>query len=161
MADEDALEALNDPRQVMMEVLGLVEDLRLASNRLGDAIVAGGLSAREWRSPDARLATLSDQFPDITVDDLITRLAEFAGLGQTGCMADARKSFASMRRRRFSMAWCARCGWRRNGCGCCRRANGTSGRWSARWVMCAWARRSIRWWRRYETWNRWLPTLCR
>ncbi len=81
MADEDALEALNDPRQVMMEVLGLVEDLRLASNRLGDAIVAGGLSAREWRSPDARLATLSDQFPDITVDDLITRLAEFAGLG--------------------------------------------------------------------------------
>jgi hypothetical protein len=78
-ADEYA--ALSDPRQVMTEVLGLVEDLRQATHKLGDAIVAGGLGAREWRSPDARLALLSDQFPDITVDELITRLSEFSGLG--------------------------------------------------------------------------------
>jgi hypothetical protein len=65
----------------MTEVLGLVEDLRQATHKLGDALVSGGLGAREWRSPDARLALLSDQFPDITVDELITRLSEFSGLG--------------------------------------------------------------------------------
>ena len=77
----DEYDALNDPRQVMTEVLGLVEDLRQANHKLGDAIVASGLAARDWRSSDARLALLSDQFPDITVDELITRLSEFSGLG--------------------------------------------------------------------------------
>ena len=76
----DEYDALGDPRQVMTEVLGLIEDLRQATHKLGDAIVAAGLSAREWRSSDARLALLSNQFPDITVDELITRLSEFSGL---------------------------------------------------------------------------------
>ncbi len=71
-------DALNDPRQVMQEVVGLVSDLRQAAHRLGDAIAAAGLTAREWRSEYARLALLSDQLPDITVDELITRLAEFS-----------------------------------------------------------------------------------
>ncbi|MGO8950044.1 MAG: BACON domain-containing protein, partial [Ktedonobacterales bacterium] len=60
-----------------VEVLGLVGDLRQAAHRLGDALVAAGLNAREWRGEHARLALLSDQLPDITVDELITRLAEF------------------------------------------------------------------------------------
>ena len=76
----DEYEALGDSHQVMTEVLGLVEDLRQATLKLGDALIAGGLQAPEWRSPDARLVLLSDQFPDITVDELITRISEFSGL---------------------------------------------------------------------------------
>lgn len=80
--DEDAYEALNDPRRVMQEVVGLVEELHRAVTRLGDAIAAAGLPAREWRDADCRLLLLADQFPDITLDALITRLAEFAaGMG--------------------------------------------------------------------------------
>jgi hypothetical protein len=74
----DDYEALHDARLVMMEVLELVRDLQQAANRLGDAIVAAGLNARDWRSSDARLTLLSDQLPDITLDELITRLAEFS-----------------------------------------------------------------------------------
>ncbi|HLZ25515.1 MAG TPA: hypothetical protein VKQ30_25610 [Ktedonobacterales bacterium] len=76
--EDDAYEALNDPRRVMMEVVELVADLHRATTRLGDAIVAAGLPARAWRDADSRLLLLADQFPDITVDALITRLAEFA-----------------------------------------------------------------------------------
>lgn len=80
--DDDAYEALNDPRRVMMEVVALVEDLHQAVTRLGDAIAAAGLPARAWRDADCRLLLLADQFPDITLDALITRLAEFAaGMG--------------------------------------------------------------------------------
>ncbi|HLJ82195.1 MAG TPA: hypothetical protein VKT52_11960, partial [Ktedonobacterales bacterium] len=80
--DEDAYEALNDPRRVMMEVVALVEELHRATTRLGDAIAAAGLPARTWRDADCRLLLLADQFPDITLDALITRLAEFAaGMG--------------------------------------------------------------------------------
>jgi hypothetical protein len=80
-ASADEYEALRDPRQVMAEVVRLVENLGKVTRKLGDAIIAGGLQAREWRLPDARLTLLSDQFPDITVDELITRLSEFSGLG--------------------------------------------------------------------------------
>jgi hypothetical protein len=76
IADDYA--ALHDPYQVMMEVLELVRDLQQSTNRLGDAIVAGGLNARDWRSSEASLGLLSDQLPDITLDELITRLAEFS-----------------------------------------------------------------------------------
>lgn len=76
IADEFA--ALGDPRLVMEEVVRLVGDLRLSAHRLGDAIAGAGFSAREWRGDDARLFLLSDQLPDITVDALITRLAEFS-----------------------------------------------------------------------------------
>ena len=76
--NEDAYEALNDRRRVMMEVVALVEDLHRATTRLGDAIAAAGLPARAWRDADCRLLLLTDQFPDITLDALITRLAEFA-----------------------------------------------------------------------------------
>jgi hypothetical protein len=74
----DAYAALHDTYQVMMEVLELVRDLQQSTNRLGDAIVAAGLNARDWRSSESRLAQLSDQLPDITLDELITRLAEFS-----------------------------------------------------------------------------------
>ena len=78
----DEYAALADARQVMTEVLALVEDLHGASTRLGDALVGAGLPAREWRGADCRLLLLSDQFPDITLDDVVTRLAEFsAGMG--------------------------------------------------------------------------------
>lgn len=76
--DEDEYDALNDPRQVMAEVVTLVKDLHQAATRLGDAIAKAGLPAREWRDADSRLLLLADQFPDITLDALITRLAEFA-----------------------------------------------------------------------------------
>jgi Viral BACON domain len=81
-SEDDVYEVLNDPRRVMMEVVALVEDLHHAVTRLGDAIAAAGLPAREWRTADCRLLLLADQFPDITLDALITRLAEFAaGMG--------------------------------------------------------------------------------
>src|SRR5262249_14736936 len=60
--------ALRDPRQVMPE----------ASAQIGNAIATAGLTAREWRSADARLRPLSEQLPNVTFDDLITRAAEFA-----------------------------------------------------------------------------------
>jgi hypothetical protein len=76
IADDYA--ALHDTYQVMMEVLKLVRDLQQSTNRLGDAIVAAGLNARDWRSSEASLTLLSEQLPDITLDELITRLAEFS-----------------------------------------------------------------------------------
>ncbi|MGH2516618.1 MAG: hypothetical protein ACRDHP_13260 [Ktedonobacterales bacterium] len=81
-SEDDEYEALSDPRRVMMEVVTLVDSLHTAATRLGDAIVAAGLPARAWRDADSRLLLLADQFPDITLDALITRLAEFAaGMG--------------------------------------------------------------------------------
>lgn len=78
----DEYAALADARQVMGEVLGLMEDLHGATTRLGDAVVGAGLPARDWRTADCRLLLLSDQFPDVTLDDVVTRLAEFAaGMG--------------------------------------------------------------------------------
>jgi hypothetical protein len=70
--------ALHDPRQVMPEVVAIVDELHRAITQLGNAVVTAGLAARDWRSPDAQLRTLSDQLPSVTFDDLITRAAEFA-----------------------------------------------------------------------------------
>jgi len=78
LADEDEYAALHDPPQVMAEVLRLLDELRRTGKKLGDALEVAGLPGREWRAADARLSLLSEQFPDISVDDLITRLAEFA-----------------------------------------------------------------------------------
>lgn len=76
--EEDEYAALDDPLQVMAEVVRLVQDLHRAATRLGDAIAKAGLPAREWRDAECRLLLLADQVPDITLDALITRLAEFA-----------------------------------------------------------------------------------
>ena len=85
----DEYAALADTRQVILEVVGLLEDLHKATTRLGDAIAAAGFHGREWRGLDAQLDELSDQFPDITLDDLITRLAEFsAGNGPAWLRGD-------------------------------------------------------------------------
>jgi hypothetical protein len=85
----DEYAALADTRQVMLEVVGLLEDLHKATTRLGDAIAAAGFHGREWRGLDAQLDELSDQFPEITLDDLITRLAEFsAGNGPVWLRGD-------------------------------------------------------------------------
>jgi hypothetical protein len=78
LPDEDEYAALDDPPRVMAEVLRLLDELRSTNKKLGDALEVAGVPGREWRSEDARLSLLSEQFPDISVDDLITRLAEFA-----------------------------------------------------------------------------------
>jgi hypothetical protein len=66
-----------DRRGVMLEAAEHVEALHHATTRLGDALVAAGLSGRVWRTEDALLSSLDEELPDITIDDLITRLAEF------------------------------------------------------------------------------------
>ncbi|HEX8036557.1 MAG TPA: hypothetical protein VF510_22055 [Ktedonobacterales bacterium] len=80
LSDEYA--ALADAREVMREVIGLIEELRGAAKKLGDAVAAAGFPAREWVGPDAALALLGESFPDISLDAFLTRVAEFAaGMG--------------------------------------------------------------------------------
>src|SRR5262245_20672967 len=74
----DEYGALGDPRKVMAEVIRLLSDLHRAATRLGDAIVAAGFPARDWRSTDAWLPQLPGELPEISLDNLLTRLAEFA-----------------------------------------------------------------------------------
>ncbi len=77
----DEYAALDDPVLVMTEALRLVGELRRAADRLGDALVAAGLPARLWRTEDAWLPDLPGDLPEITLDTLLTRLAEFAADG--------------------------------------------------------------------------------
>ncbi len=70
--------ALRDTPAVMRSAAGYLEELQGAVTRLGDAIEQSGLPGKLWRSDEADLATLGDIFPLITVDELITRLAQFA-----------------------------------------------------------------------------------
>jgi hypothetical protein len=70
--------ALRDTPAVMRSATGYLEELQGAVTRLGDAIEQGGLPGKLWRSEEADLATLGDIFPLITVDELITRLSQFA-----------------------------------------------------------------------------------
>jgi hypothetical protein len=69
--------ALRDTPAVMRSAAGYLEELQGAVTRLGDAIEQGGLPGKVWRSDVADLATLGDIFPLITVDEFITRLAQF------------------------------------------------------------------------------------
>lgn len=85
MVNEDLLRrlpeeysALADHRRVMLEVADELAELHSAAMRLGDALESAGLPGRAWRSPDAALRLVVRKLPDITVDDFITRLAEFA-----------------------------------------------------------------------------------
>jgi hypothetical protein len=70
--------ALRDTPAVMRSAAGYLEEMQRAVTRLGDAIEQGGLPGDLWRSDEADLATLGDIFPLITVDELITRLSQFA-----------------------------------------------------------------------------------
>ena len=70
--------ALRDTPAVMRSAAGYLEELQGAVIRLGDAIEQGGMPGKLWRSDEADLATLGDIFPLITVDELITRLSQFA-----------------------------------------------------------------------------------
>jgi hypothetical protein len=70
--------ALRDTPAVMRSAAGYLEELQGAVIRLGDAIEQGGLPGKLWRSDEADLAALGDIFPLITVDELITRLSQFA-----------------------------------------------------------------------------------
>jgi hypothetical protein len=70
--------ALADHRRVMLEVADELAELHATVTRLGDALEAEGLSGREWRSRDASLRLVARKLPDITVDQFVTRLAEFA-----------------------------------------------------------------------------------
>ena len=70
--------ALRDTPAVMRSAAGYLEELQGAVIRLGDAIEQGGMPGKLWRSDEADLAALGDIFPLITVDELITRLAQFA-----------------------------------------------------------------------------------
>jgi hypothetical protein len=69
---------LADRRGVMHEAAELVVELHQAVTQLGDVIARAGLLGRDWRSPEAELSLLSDELPAMTVDELITHLAEFA-----------------------------------------------------------------------------------
>jgi len=74
--------SLADAALVMREMLRLLAEVQRLTTRLGDAFVAAGVPARSWLSDDARLSLLSEQLPDIPLDAVFTRLAEFAaGLG--------------------------------------------------------------------------------
>ena len=81
--------ALGDRRTVMREVAASLKDLHGSITRLGDAIEAAGLPGRDWRSDDASLRRLSRKFPDVTVDDLITRGAALPEIGVSGAVEDA------------------------------------------------------------------------
>ncbi|HEX3272622.1 MAG TPA: hypothetical protein VHR15_18395 [Ktedonobacterales bacterium] len=70
--------ALRDTPAVMRSAVGYLEELQGAVIRLGDAIEQGGLPGKLWRSDEADLAALGDIFPLITIDELITRLSQFA-----------------------------------------------------------------------------------
>ena len=70
--------ALRDTPAVMRSAAGYLEELQGAVIRLGDAIEQGGMPGKLWRSDEADLAALGDIFPLITVDELITRLSQFA-----------------------------------------------------------------------------------
>src|SRR6478609_5432841 len=70
--------ALRDTPAVMRSAAGYLEELQGAVIRLGDAIEQGGLPGKFWRSDEADLAAMGDIFPLITVDELITRLSQFA-----------------------------------------------------------------------------------
>lgn len=74
--------ALADRRTVMLEVAAQLGELHAAVTELGDALERAGLPGREWRAAGSRLRLLPGPLPNITVDALITRLAEFsAGKG--------------------------------------------------------------------------------
>ena len=74
--------ALSDRGAVMAEVMEALDSARYGTRKLGDVLVAAGLPARSWLGADARLRLLDEALPDVTLDDVITRLAEFsAGMG--------------------------------------------------------------------------------
>jgi hypothetical protein len=70
--------ALRDTPAVMRSATEYLQELHGVVTRLGDAIEQSGLPGRLWRADEADLATLGDAFPSITVDELMTRLAQFA-----------------------------------------------------------------------------------
>jgi Viral BACON domain len=67
-----------DRRGVMLEAAEHVAELHHATTRLGDALDTAGLPGRVWRTDEASLSLLDEDLPDVTVDELITRMAEFA-----------------------------------------------------------------------------------
>jgi hypothetical protein len=56
----------------------LLGELQDANAGLGDAFMRAGFAPGAWRSPDALLPTLSDQLPNVRLEALLMRLAEFA-----------------------------------------------------------------------------------
>ena len=63
---------------LLREAERLLSELRAATAGLGDAFVGAGFAPGAWRSPDALLPTLSNQLPNVRLEALLTRLAEFA-----------------------------------------------------------------------------------
>jgi hypothetical protein len=90
----DEYAALGDRGRVMAEVVETVESMREVTRKLGDALVAAGLPARSWLGPAARLRLLDGDLPDVTVDDVISRLAEFAAGMAPGWLRGDRTSVA-------------------------------------------------------------------
>ncbi len=74
----DEYAALADRRTVMLEVAAQLHELHAVVTRLGNALESAGLPGRDWRSAEARLRLLPGSLPNITVDDFVTRLAEFS-----------------------------------------------------------------------------------
>jgi hypothetical protein len=63
---------------LLHEAERLLGELRQATTGLGDAFVGAGFAPGAWRSSDALLPTLSDQLPNVRLEALLARLAEFA-----------------------------------------------------------------------------------
>lgn len=65
-------------RAAIREATHLLDELHDSTTKLGDALAGAGFAPSAWRSPDALLAELGDDLPEVTVDELLARLAEFA-----------------------------------------------------------------------------------
>jgi hypothetical protein len=57
---------------------GLLVELYAATRGLGDALNRAGFPPGRWDTPEARLSTLGNRLPQVTVEALLARLADFA-----------------------------------------------------------------------------------
>jgi hypothetical protein len=64
--------------QVQQEAEGLLVELYEATRGLGDALNRAGFGPARWDTPEARLSTVTDRLPTVTVEALLARLADFA-----------------------------------------------------------------------------------
>lgn len=89
----DARSAYYAPQQLpagnasTQEAKRLLDELGATVNQLGDAFIGAGFPPSAWRAPDARLAVLGSQLPDMTMEALLMRLATFATRTGPGWLA--------------------------------------------------------------------------
>lgn len=92
------------PRQVATgdtltpEAKRLLGELGTAAARLGDACIEAGFPPRAWRAPDAQLAALDSELPDVTMETLLMRITTFAGKTGPGWLAGDSAALAAFER---------------------------------------------------------------